>query len=153
MGCHVKLSCTAASSLPLLSLFSLPLCTGWLPALGLMWVISSINACRHASLCDHIVMLHIRGDPNAEGQDMFCPSNRDYPPFMRINPILSWSYSDVWAFLRLSGVAYCSLYDHGFTSVGSADNTFPNRWECQLSATSSCMTACSRHRMCSWHKK
>lgn len=35
---------------------------------------------------------HNRGDPNAEGQEYFCPSSAGWPPFMRINPILDWNY-------------------------------------------------------------
>ncbi|CAL5230010.1 g13451 [Coccomyxa viridis] len=67
-----------------------------------------------------------RGDPNAGGQDEFCPSSTGWPPFMRINTILGWTYSDVWAFLKATQVPYCSLYDHGFTSLGSINNTRPN---------------------------
>lgn len=96
--------------------------------------ICMINLCdRTLCACDFVALMRAvcvtcgRGDPNADGQDMFCPSNHDYPPFMRVNPVLSWSYTDVWAFLRQTGVTYCSLYDQGFTSVGSVDNTFPNR--------------------------
>ena len=59
--------------------------------------------------CNLLSYLVRRGDPNAAGQDMFCPSSADWPPFMRVNPILEWSYTDVWAFLRAVNVEYCSL--------------------------------------------
>lgn len=67
-----------------------------------------------------------RGDPNAEGQEFFCPSSIGWPPFMRVNPVLEWTYSDVWTFLRGAHAPYCSLYDHGYTSIGGTDNTSPN---------------------------
>ncbi|XP_064947274.1 uncharacterized protein LOC135605388 isoform X2 [Musa acuminata AAA Group] len=54
------------------------------------------------------------GDPNAVGQEQFSPSSIGWPPFMRVNPILDWSYRDVWAFILICKVKYCSLYDQGF---------------------------------------
>lgn len=56
---------------------------------------------------------------------------------MRVNPILDWSYRDVWAFLLVSKVRYCSLYDQGYTSIGSIHDTVPNALLCTRNSDSS----------------
>ncbi|OIV92369.1 hypothetical protein TanjilG_09967 [Lupinus angustifolius] len=73
------------------------------------------------------IFLGVRiGDPTAVGQEQFSPSSPGWPPFMRVNPILDWSYRDIWAFLLTCKVKYCSLYDQGYTSIGSIYDTVPN---------------------------
>ncbi|KAF1792783.1 Rossmann-like alpha/beta/alpha sandwich fold [Phytophthora cactorum] len=49
-----------------------------------------------------------------------------WPPFLRVNPILKWTYDDVWSFLRDCQLEYCSLYDHGYTSLGNIFDTVQN---------------------------
>ncbi|GAY58820.1 hypothetical protein CUMW_189750, partial [Citrus unshiu] len=108
------------------------------------------------------IFLGVRiGDPTAVGQEQFSPSSPGWPPFMRVNPILDWSYrknikekrkstvkalpnappatkklhctmycKDVWAFILTCKVQYCSLYDQGYTSIGSIHDTLPNALLC-----------------------
>ncbi|KAL6987353.1 FAD synthase [Sarracenia purpurea var. burkii] len=56
---------------------------------------------------------------------------------MRVNPILDWSYRDVWAFLLTCKVQYCSLYGQGYTSIGSIHDTVPNALLCIKSSDNS----------------
>ncbi|KAG8461354.1 hypothetical protein KFE25_010541 [Diacronema lutheri] len=67
-----------------------------------------------------------QGDPNCKGQTAFAPSSAWMPPFMRVNPILDWDYGLVWQFLRTYELPYCALYDRGYTSLGTQDDTLPN---------------------------
>ena len=73
-----------------------------------------------------VVMGQRSDDPWMDGLDAFTPSSDGWPAFMRINPILKWSYHHVWIFLRQLGFPYCELYDQGYTSLGSVSDTLPN---------------------------
>ena len=53
-------------------------------------------------------------------------SSPGWPEFLRILPILDWTYADVWRFLRLTNSEVCSLYARGYTSIGSLPGTVPN---------------------------
>jgi len=35
-----------------------------------------------------------------------------------LHPIIEWSFSDVWQYIRENNVKYCSLYDEGFKRLG-----------------------------------
>ncbi|KAI0357836.1 adenine nucleotide alpha hydrolases-like protein, partial [Trametes cingulata] len=67
-----------------------------------------------------------RGDPHGAQLTFRNPTDAGWPAFVRVNPIINWAYGDVWAFLRRFRVPYCSLYDEGYTSLGSTYNTWRN---------------------------
>lgn len=95
-----------------------------------------------------------RTDPHGATLTPFVPTDPTWPDFMRVHPILDWSYKDVWDFLRhpdltlgavqpavkkngagavaeaaqarRTALEWCELYDYGYTSLGSTYNTFPN---------------------------
>ncbi|XP_076035899.1 FAD synthase-like [Oratosquilla oratoria] len=73
-----------------------------------------------------VIMGTRRNDPYADQLDYFSPTDSNWPPMMRVNAILNWSYKNVWDFLRGLYLPYCTLYDRGYTSLGSQDNTLPN---------------------------
>lgn len=62
-------------------------------------------------------------------------TNRGWPDFMRINPVLEWHTREVWYFIKWLenasassdfAINYCCLYDRGYTSLGGCDNTVRN---------------------------
>ncbi|KAK3112595.1 3'-phosphoadenosine 5'-phosphosulfate sulfotransferase [Teratosphaeriaceae sp. CCFEE 6253] len=67
-----------------------------------------------------------RTDPHGATLAYFDPTDRGWPAFMRIHPVIDWHYAEIWAFLRALGVPYCELYDKGYTSLGGTTDTFPN---------------------------
>lgn len=44
----------------------------------------------------------------------FIPTDPGWPPFMRIHPIIDWTFAQVWNFLKVLNVPYCELYDLGY---------------------------------------
>ncbi|KAN0111740.1 hypothetical protein V8E52_008120 [Russula decolorans] len=67
-----------------------------------------------------------RTDPHGATLGFRVKTDPDWPPFVRVHPIINWGYADVWTFLRRLKIPYCSLYDEGYTSLGSTYNTFRN---------------------------
>lgn len=40
------------------------------------------------------------------------------PPTFQVLPILTWNEAEVWEYIEGNGLAYCSLYDEGFSRLG-----------------------------------
>jgi len=66
------------------------------------------------------------GDPGASKLGLFSKSDGGWAPMMRVNPILNWDYHMIWQFIRGLSLAYPTLYDRGYTSLGNTNNTRPN---------------------------
>jgi FAD synthetase len=41
-----------------------------------------------------------RTDPHCENLTHFKPTDKDWPQFMRINPVIDWHYADIWTVSR-----------------------------------------------------
>jgi FAD synthetase len=97
-------------------------------AQGLEAHMDSVRASVPGQGTDHFafVLGTRQGDPNCGGQEKFTPSSPWMPDFMRVNPILDWTYGDVWHFIRQYDLPYCHLYDNGYTSLGKVSDTIPN---------------------------
>ncbi|OAQ62352.1 FAD synthetase [Pochonia chlamydosporia 170] len=67
-----------------------------------------------------------RTDPYCEFLTGFSPTDKGWPQFMRVNPILDWHYADIWAFILRLDIPFCSLYQQGYSSLGGVKNTRPN---------------------------
>lgn len=73
-----------------------------------------------------VLMGQRRIDPGAAHLEESAPTDAGWPQFLRVNPVLEWGYDDVWRFLREHELPYCSLYDQGYTSLGSTRTTARN---------------------------
>ncbi|KAJ0180098.1 hypothetical protein K1T71_004689 [Dendrolimus kikuchii] len=67
-----------------------------------------------------------RTDPYSENLNFMQKTDPSWPQIVRVSPLLNWSYHHVWSYILQNHVPYCSLYNEGYTSIGSTMNTWPN---------------------------
>ena len=73
------------------------------------------------------ILIGVRAtDPFGETLKPVQKTDKGWPDFYRVQPLLHWRLAHVWSFLLYSGEPVCGLYEHGFTSIGSVDTTLPN---------------------------
>ncbi|KAM8718472.1 hypothetical protein ACLKA7_001647 [Drosophila subpalustris] len=65
-------------------------------------------------------------DPYCEHLQPMQKTDNDWPEMMRLNPLLEWSYHDIWHYIHMYKVPFCPLYAKGYTSIGYKTNTLPN---------------------------
>ncbi|SCU80492.1 LADA_0B07800g1_1 [Lachancea dasiensis] len=65
-------------------------------------------------------------DPFGSDLDCVQKTDKNWPTFMRIQPLLHWKLANVWSLLLYSNEEICGLYETGFTSIGSINSTVPN---------------------------
>ncbi|XP_037299053.1 FAD synthase isoform X2 [Manduca sexta] len=67
-----------------------------------------------------------RTDPYSHTLEYMQKTDSNWPQIIRVSPLLDWSYHQIWNYILQRNVPYCSLYDRGYTSIGSVMNTWPN---------------------------
>lgn len=73
------------------------------------------------------VFLGVRkNDPEGKNLTHFEKMTKGWPNATRVFPILNWEYSDIWEYLDTLKIPYCSLYDQGYTSIGTPNDSQPN---------------------------
>nr|QBK90211.1 MAG: phosphoadenosine phosphosulfate reductase family [Pithovirus LCPAC102] len=67
-----------------------------------------------------------RTDPYGSKLSPFKLTDSGWPLYMRVCPILDWTYENIWLFINNTKLPYCSLYDDGYTSISDITNTSKN---------------------------
>lgn len=67
-----------------------------------------------------------RSDPKGAKMEYFSKTTPGWPEYILINPLLDFSYSQVWKYLIDGSIPICSLYYRGYTSLGSPQKTTQN---------------------------
>jgi 3'-phosphoadenosine 5'-phosphosulfate sulfotransferase (PAPS reductase)/FAD synthetase len=97
----------------------------------------NINIIRFSDIKTAILLLKKQGidmviigcrstDPDCEKLGTYQETDNSWPKIMRYNPLIEWTYHDVWDYIEKNNLIVCPLYEKGYTSIGNKTNTFPN---------------------------
>ena len=67
----------------------------------------------------------IRRDQTAERADAPVVERDKRHGLLKVNPLVAWTSTDVWAFIRANDVPYNPLHDAGYPSIGCRPCTTP----------------------------
>nr|AGU68182.1 FAD synthetase [Herpetomonas muscarum] len=68
-----------------------------------------------------------KDDPSGKYQETpWKMTTAGWAPMVRVCPILSWTFKDVWDYIKSNRIPYCCLYENGYTSLGDSSVTSPN---------------------------
>ncbi|KMZ93446.1 FAD synthetase [Plasmodium vivax Mauritania I] len=77
-------------------------------------------------------------DTHSEKLQILNISSRGLPPYLYLNPVFYWTYGAIWTFILYFKFDYCILYNHGYSSIGSVNDTVKNEFlkcnDCYLPA-------------------
>ena len=66
-------------------------------------------------------------DPSAATiREPLAPTSSNWPRFLRAMPLLTWSNSDIWAYIDAHDLPYPALYSRGYTSIGDTRSDRPH---------------------------
>jgi len=77
-------------------------------------------------MLDRSILFSLMLDRSIVESEHLEPSSPGWPVFLRVNPLLTWDYGQIWDFLRRFSLPYCRLYDEGYTSLGDTRTTVRN---------------------------
>ncbi|MGM0612073.1 MAG: phosphoadenylyl-sulfate reductase [Bacteroidota bacterium] len=66
----------------------------------------------------HIWLTGLRRSQSVTRQDIPMVEWDDYHQIIKINPLINWTYEDIWEYIRTNNVPYHKLHDQGYPSIG-----------------------------------
>ncbi len=65
-----------------------------------------------------VLLTGIRRDEHPSRENTPEVQEKKDPDYYQVNPIAHWTEMDIWSYIMLKGLPYCSLYDAGYRSLG-----------------------------------